>query len=245
MRTEPNGLLDDIKIASPCTASWDAMKGSDTVRFCGECKLNVYNISNMKAADAAALVGNAEGRLCVRLYQRKDGTVMTRDCPVGFRAAVKRATRAAGAALTMVLGLFSSVGARTAFAGQEGEGGQATSCEKPPEPQHIKMGKIALPPRRGEEVSLAVVDDRGATIEGARVALTNPETGEIFEASLEDDGRYRLRGVEPGLYTLTVTSEGFEAPLPKSVRVRQGRALRLGVTLHGEPHILMGGIAPR
>src|ERR1700733_1488630 len=27
-------LLDDLRIASPCSASWDAMTGDDQVRFC-------------------------------------------------------------------------------------------------------------------------------------------------------------------------------------------------------------------
>ena len=49
------------------------MAGTDTVRFCGLCRLNVYNISEMKAEEAARLLARTEGRLCVRLYKRKDG----------------------------------------------------------------------------------------------------------------------------------------------------------------------------
>src|SRR4029077_18630101 len=56
-------------------------------RFCEQCRLNVYNLSEMSAAEAAALVREKEGRLCVRYYARPDGTMLTRDCPVGFRAA--------------------------------------------------------------------------------------------------------------------------------------------------------------
>ena len=40
-------LLEDVRVASPCNASWDAMKGDDRVRFCGECQKNVYNLSAM------------------------------------------------------------------------------------------------------------------------------------------------------------------------------------------------------
>src|SRR5262245_1451782 len=97
--TNPARLLDDVRIASPCTASWDAMTGSETVRFCDQCRLSVYNLSAMTAAEAAALVERTEGRMCARLYRRADGTVITRDCPVGLRAAMRRAGRAAGAAL--------------------------------------------------------------------------------------------------------------------------------------------------
>ena len=78
--------LDQIKIGSPCQASWDAMDGDGSVRFCGKCARNVYNLSEMTAAEAQSLVTEAEGKLCVRFYQRADGTMMTSDCPVGIRA---------------------------------------------------------------------------------------------------------------------------------------------------------------
>ncbi len=40
---------------------------------------------------AEQLVASREGRLCVRYYQRADGTVITRDCGGGLRRAMKRA----------------------------------------------------------------------------------------------------------------------------------------------------------
>ena len=72
-----------LTIASPCPASWDEMKGDERVRFCDECELNVYNLSDMSEEEALKLVEEREGRLCVRFYQRKDGTVLTQDCRVG------------------------------------------------------------------------------------------------------------------------------------------------------------------
>src|SRR5262245_25265777 len=79
-------LLHQIRIASPCSASWEEMEGDDRVRFCADCRLNVYNLSAMGASEAAALVREREGQLCVRFYARRDGTMLVRDCPVGFRA---------------------------------------------------------------------------------------------------------------------------------------------------------------
>jgi hypothetical protein len=79
-------LLSEIRVASPCTASWDEMRGDDRTRFCEHCRLNVYNLSEMSHREAEALVREKEGRLCVRFYARRDGTMLTRDCPVGFQA---------------------------------------------------------------------------------------------------------------------------------------------------------------
>lgn len=79
-------VLENVRIASPCYASWDAMKGDDRVRFCGDCRLNVYNLSEMSRPEAEKLLQMHEGHLCIRLYKRADGTIITKDCPVGLRA---------------------------------------------------------------------------------------------------------------------------------------------------------------
>ena len=71
-------LLDNVRVASPCSAAWDRMDGDERYRFCRECGKNVYNLSSLSRAEAEALVREKEGRLCVRFYRRRDGTVLTR-----------------------------------------------------------------------------------------------------------------------------------------------------------------------
>jgi hypothetical protein len=73
----------ELDFASECDASWEDMKGDERVRFCGECKLNVYNLSEMTAEEALALFKKTEGRVCVRAFERPDGTILTKNCPVG------------------------------------------------------------------------------------------------------------------------------------------------------------------
>ncbi len=87
---EPLSVQNDLHIASPCPASWHAMRGDDRVRFCDSCSKSVYNLSDLTAAEASDLIRESEGRLCVRLYRRADGTVLTADCPVGLRHALRR-----------------------------------------------------------------------------------------------------------------------------------------------------------
>lgn len=79
--------LDDLQIASPCGVAWSSMRGAERVRYCEHCRLNVYNLSAMSRADAEALVRQTEGRLCVRFYRRRDGTMLTSNCPEGLRTA--------------------------------------------------------------------------------------------------------------------------------------------------------------
>ena len=100
--------LNNIRIASPCQADWNEMYGDNRKRFCGDCKLNVYNLSGMARDEAETLIMNAEGRLCVRFYRRADGTVITKDCPVGW-AKVKRRTRVVAAAFaSLLMALFTA-----------------------------------------------------------------------------------------------------------------------------------------
>lgn len=100
--------LELIEIASPCTASWDAMHGDDRVRFCDECKLHVYNLSAMSRVEASELVASREGRLCVQMYRRADGTVITDDCG-RIRKAARRAVMATSRLANVALCAMASV----------------------------------------------------------------------------------------------------------------------------------------
>lgn len=107
--------LKNLKVASPCSQDWNAMIGSDRKRYCGECKLNVFNLSGMSRTEAENLIMNAEGRLCVRFYQRADGSVLTQDCPVGW-AKVKQRTKAYVTAIaSLIFTFFGALGLVAAF----------------------------------------------------------------------------------------------------------------------------------
>lgn len=82
--------LDEIEIASPCTVPWNDMRGDDRVRFCGQCRQNVYNVEALGREEARRLVREREGRMCVRILRRDDGTVVTADCWTRLRAARRR-----------------------------------------------------------------------------------------------------------------------------------------------------------
>jgi hypothetical protein len=108
--------LDHVRVAAPCESDWDQMIGDERVRFCGQCSLNVYNLSSMTRADAESLIARAEGRLCVRFYRRRDGSIITKDCPVGLRAIRRRVSYVAKAIGSMVLGLLAGLGVHETFA---------------------------------------------------------------------------------------------------------------------------------
>ncbi len=83
-------ILSNVRIASPCHVPWNSMQGDERVRHCDQCKLNVYNISAMSKEDAEQLILQREGRLCISLFRRTDGRILTRDCPKGVMRLAKR-----------------------------------------------------------------------------------------------------------------------------------------------------------
>jgi len=99
--------LERLRVAKPCPAAWNDMAGDDRVRFCGLCRRDVYNLSALTTAEALDLLRSRSEGICGLLYRRKDGTVITADCPVGKRAALARASRrlvGTAAALLLVFG---------------------------------------------------------------------------------------------------------------------------------------------
>jgi hypothetical protein len=161
--------LEDLQIASPCHAEWSDMQGDERVRFCGLCEKNVYNLAGMSRQEATALVTDREGSVCIRMYRRADGTVLTSDCPVGVRAALRRARR------EMLLAAATGVAAITALIAFLGGAATKKTCTRlddvrttiveqaeqqpPPPPEPVQplmgaapppglysMGDVAVPP---------------------------------------------------------------------------------------------------
>lgn len=127
-------LLNAIQIPKPCTANWTEMIGDEYARFCGICEKHVYNLSALSAEDAANLMREKEGKLCVRLYRRLDGTVMTADCqPSSTRGLVKHI-----AAAVTLAGSLLAAGCNA----PETEGTPATP-ENPTE-QTLEQGKMCM-----------------------------------------------------------------------------------------------------
>jgi hypothetical protein len=110
MRSRFDNPLDNIRVASPCNMDWEQMIGNDRSRFCGQCNLNVYNLSGMSRAEAEHLISNNEGNLCIRYYRRADGSVLTQDCPVGLRAIKRRLSNIRRSIASAVLSFFAGLG---------------------------------------------------------------------------------------------------------------------------------------
>jgi hypothetical protein len=88
---------------------WEQLAGNDRVRFCGHCQQNVYNVASLTMDEATALIQRCEGRVCMRLQRRADGTVITRDCFHVVRRARERIVGTALGLAVMALGFWTGM----------------------------------------------------------------------------------------------------------------------------------------
>lgn len=95
--------LDELQVATPCPERWADMSGDDRVRHCGRCRRNVYDTSSLTRPELLSLIAEREGDVCVRLYRRADGTLLTADCPVGIAAVRRQFALVVGAAVAWTL----------------------------------------------------------------------------------------------------------------------------------------------
>jgi hypothetical protein len=209
----------ELRIASPCSADWDRMQGDERVRYCPECKLNVYNFAAMTSAEIEKTVENREGRLCARFYARPDGTLLTQNCPVGFRAKVRRISRVAGAVLSTAMATMSA----TFAAAQTGTG-------SPPSTQSQRSDATLL---------LEVADQTGAVIARAKVSLIDRGKRTLYEGVTDPKGQVLIPHLAPGTCSVVVAATNFSTRrLEADVRALQTQK----VTVKMEVSAIMGDI---
>lgn len=216
--------LDRMRVASPCPIGWESMKGDDRVRFCEQCQLHVYNISEMTRPEAEALVVRTEGRICARLYRRADGTVLTKDCPVGLRAIRRRISRAAGAALSALLSLSAGALGQTLTRTSKLDAGDGQAT--------MTRTFFGLNPQEGRATLWGILTDPNEEIiTGAQATIINEKTK--FKRTIKSDGKgqFKFGLLEPGLYTLKIEYPGFHPYTREHLSLHSNEEMRFDVVL--------------
>jgi hypothetical protein len=76
-----------------------------------------------------------------------------------------------------------------------------------------------------------VTDPAGAVIAGAKVTLTNVDTGVQWKASTNSSGDYRFSNLIAGHYTVQVIKEGFANAISTAVALENGTTQRINLGL--------------
>jgi hypothetical protein len=86
-------------------------------------------------------------------------------------------------------------------------------------------------------VAGTITDPTGAVVEGARVTVTNTQTGAKFETTSGHDGSYQALEVPIGTYAVTVQQTGFETA------VTPANELQINQTLRVDVHLAIGAVS--
>jgi len=164
------------------------MQGDDRSRFCIHSNLHVYNFAQMSQREIEQLLAEKEGRICARMYQRSDGTLLTQDCPVGFRVRVQRAGRMVVSALSAAMSLCVAA-AQTPVPEQSSRSVQAAKSA----------------------ATIVVLDPLGAVIPAAKISLKHTSGEVAYEGETDAEGEWKANAIVPGAYTLKISSPGFAA----------------------------------
>lgn len=189
------------------------MLGDDRVRHCCECSLNVYNISEMTRTEAESLIRSQEGRLCVRFYRRADGTIISKNCPLGVKTLIRRISRVGAAVLTAAM----SVGA--AFA----QNTTKSSTQSRSEESEGSSG-----------INLTVVDPTGALIPNAKAVLCQCKSHQLTTLNTDAAGATHFTGLKSGEYSLQIQAPGFKTNR-QNVKLRSKKVEQLQVKLKVAP----------
>jgi hypothetical protein len=194
--------------------------------------MQVFNTAELSKREIEELVTNRSGkRLCLRLHRRPDGTLITKNCPIGFRKTVHRAARFAGAALSVILGV-----AAAGF-------GQS----KPSEPR--TKGVTAPSPSNGRIiVEGTVMDANGAVIIATRIEVFYAGKKEaLIQTQPNAKGRFRLELPIAGKYLI----KAGEGPLFNGRQIElvinsdENEDIVVVLEPKGDPVILMGPVDSR
>lgn len=208
-----------MRIASPCPARWEDMSGGEKSRFCEQCGLHVYNLSQMTRAEAQSLVANTEKRICAKVYRRADGKVLTKDCPVGLQSARKRAVRLVSAGFAAILSLCSV----TLGQSRKQESQSRSSND-------LKIKRTTTQTAKGL-LQGVVTDSMGAVVPGAKVSLMNEQTQQKVETVTTEEGRFKSPEISAGTYTIKVEIPGFKLLEIKHFAVKHGEEFQIEAIL--------------
>ena len=218
-------------IARPCEELWAEMRGTARERHCGLCDRQVHNLASLTSREIDRLVLEKDGKLCARITQREDGSLVTLDggSRVSFAAQIV-------AAASLALG---AAGAMAQSASEKHSKSDAVLTGTVMKPDGFGPMSAAVVSIRtaGLEVATTKADERGefriavspGTYDvylrgnpffGARIAGASLHSGEQTVGSVKTHFSYAGQedGGQNGFATIGVMVSSIRYPLKWAVR---------------------------
>src|SRR6185369_5983240 len=80
------------------------------------------------------------------------------------------------------------------------------------------------------QIGGVIVDPNGAVIPGAEVIVTNTQTGTSLTTKSDDEGHWRIAGMQPGAVSVAISSTGFSR-MVHEIDLQASKPVRLGTTM--------------
>ena len=81
------------------------------------------------------------------------------------------------------------------------------------------------------EITGIVTDQTGAVVAGAKITLSDPDTGSVKSSVSGGTGLYNIPGLNPANYNLKVSAKGFQTYAQNNVIVNVSSTIRVDVKL--------------
>ncbi|MFZ1702520.1 MAG: ankyrin repeat domain-containing protein [Pyrinomonadaceae bacterium] len=193
--------IDSVEVKSPCTEEWNAMEGSDKVRFCSHCSKHVNNLSEMTRKQATRLVRDSDGKLCIR-YIADPRTKR----PM-FADQLLQITRRAP---SVAAGVMSASIALSTPAYSQGTSEIPTT---PPAIERVDNGRetqtVNAAGSISGRISGTVKDPNGAVMPGASVSIFSVDAGKVAATTSDGNGDYTFSNLAAGTYRIETETAGF------------------------------------
>lgn len=80
------------------------------------------------------------------------------------------------------------------------------------------------------QIGGVIVDPNGAVIPGADVTVTNTQTGTSLTTKSDDEGHWRIAGMQPGAVSVAISSNGFSR-MVHEIDLQASKPARIGTTM--------------
>lgn len=232
--------LDQLKVVTPCSSSWELMSGNNQKRFCADCNKSVFDFSQMTRRQVEAVVAAHQGKLCGRITRRPDGSLLTLETPPPIQISTRRASPFLTATVAALLGISVPAAAQNAIlasANVTANGEKEAGKKKRPKP----LGK------GDASFGGTALDSKGTAIADATVKLISIAGGEERSLKTSAEGEFLFPQIPAGAYLLLIEAGGFITHLNNNLTIDAASEQRLDVTLQPNERVMVaGGIgAPR
>lgn len=223
--------LDQLKVVTPCSSSWEQMTGNRQKRFCSECNKNVFDFSQMTRNQVEAVVSAHKGQLCGRILRDASGSLVTLEPTPLATISSRRVSPALSAAVAVMIGISLPMQTTVALASPfEASADKEAGRKRTPKP--LGSGDVTF--------AGTTITPQSQPIPDATVKLIS-SLGEERQTKSSTDGEFLFAQIPAGVYLLLIEAEGFTTYLSHNLTFDAGSKEQMDVVVQPDQRSFIAG----